>query len=148
MRHTYDAATILKDAGLVAATAAAQVGGVDKILDIGDGNMVGLVVLDVSAIEVASTDEKFTILLQGSNSATFASGIVNLAMMEFGALAVLTGPPSAAPAIGRYEMGFSNVISYDIYRYVRIYTVVAGTIATGINFSAFLAPQPFGGQVV
>jgi hypothetical protein len=148
MRHTYDAAAILKDAGLVAATGNATVGGSPKILDIGDGNMVGLVVLDVSAIEIASGDEKYTILVQGSQSPTFADTVVNLASMQFGALAVLDGSPSAAPVVGRYEMGFSNVIGYDIYRYLRIRVLVAGTIATGINFSAFLAPQPFGGQVV
>ena len=145
MRHTYDAATVLKDAGLVAATANATVGGVAQILDIGDGQMIGVVVLDVSAIEIASNDEKYTVILQGSNSATFASGIANLASMEFGAVAVLTGPPSAAPAVGRYEMGFSNTVAYTAYRYVRLRVVISGTVATGINFLAFLAPQNFGG---
>jgi hypothetical protein len=144
MRHTFDAATVLKDAGLVAATADATVGGVAQILDIGDGQMVGIAVLDVSAIE-AATDENYKVILQGSNSSTFASGIVNLASMEFGHLSTLAGPPSAAPAIGRYEMGFANTINYTSYRYVRLRIIVAGTIATGINFSAFLAPQHFGG---
>jgi hypothetical protein len=145
MRHTYDAATILKDAGLVAATGNATVNSVAQILDIGDGAVIGQVVLDVTAIESATGDERFTVILQGSNSSSFASGVVNLASMEFGALAALTGGPSAAPVIGRYEMGFSNTQSYTNYRYVRIRVVVAGTIATGINFSAWLAPQNFGG---
>lgn len=143
-RHTYDAATVLKDAGLVAATGNATVNSVAQILDVGEGAMLGQVVLDVTAIETASTDESFTVILQGSNSASFASGIVNLASIQFGALAVLLGTPSAAPAVGRYEMGFSNVQGYTIYRYLRIRIVVSGTIATGINFSAWLAPQNFG----
>lgn len=143
-RHTYDAATVLKDAGLVAATGNATVNSVAQILDLGQGTTLGLVVLDVTAIESATGDEKFTVILQGSNSSTFASGVVNLSSMEFGALAVLTGPPSAAPAIGRYEMGFSNNLAGTIYRYLRVRVVVAGTIATGINFSAWLAPQSFG----
>lgn len=145
MRHTFDAATILKDAGLVAATGNATVNSTAQILDVGEGRLDGLVVLDVTAIEIGSGDENFKVLLQGSNSPTFASGIVNLAFAEFGALATLAGPPSAAPAVGRYEVAFTNAVNYTIYRYLRLRIIVAGTIATGINFSAFLAPNHFGG---
>ncbi len=44
-----------------------------------EGNMV----VDVSAIEIADNDEVYKISLQGSNSATFASGIVDLAILSW-----------------------------------------------------------------
>lgn len=61
----FDSLTQLKDAGLVAASAAAQVGGSAKILDISASlpstavapEMRGTLVIDVTALEVATGDE-------------------------------------------------------------------------------------------
>jgi hypothetical protein len=133
--YTFDAALELKDAGLIAASAATQVDGSGAIRDLGDAIFSGIVVIDVSAIEIASNDEEYDILLQGSNSATFASGIENLAQMNLGATEVRQG--SAGDSLtGRYLMPFVNIQADITYRYVRLYTVVAGTIATGINYTA------------
>lgn len=135
--QTFDAALQLKSAGLVAASAAAQVGGSDKILDLGGGRVDGRAIIDVSAIEVATGDEIYTVHIQGSNSATFASGIVGLAAMELGAATPLVG--DTATGAGRFELPFCTQQNGTTYRYVRAYTVVAGTIATGINYSAYVA---------
>lgn len=142
----FDKDLLLKDAGLVAASAAAQVASADKILDLGGTNsarMEGTVVIDVSAIEIASNDEEYDIILQGSSSSSFASNIQNLAQMNMGATEVRQGG-AIDSATGRYEMPFTNEQDDVTYRYVRLYTVVAGTIAGGggINYKAFIALQP------
>ena len=83
---------ILKDAGLVAADAAAQVGGVDKIADLGAGLVEGHLVVDVTAIEIASNQtEAYKISLQGSSKANFADTIEDLAILELGAQEVIGG---------------------------------------------------------
>lgn len=132
---TFDANLELKDAGLVAASAAAQVDSADKIVDLGAGRVDARVILDVSALEVASTDEKYDIQLQGSNSATFASGIVDLGMLRMGNE---TSPISADTSTGRFELHFTNQQNGTTYRYVRLYTYVAGSIASGINYTGFI----------
>lgn len=129
----YDDALSLKDAGLVASTTTES-----TIVDLGAGLVDGFLVLDVSAIEVASTNEKYTIHLEGSNVAAMSSGSVTLANIPLGNE---TDPADADTATGRFAVPFRNEQNGTLYRYVRIYTLVAGTIATGINFSAFIAPR-------
>lgn len=136
--YTFDANLELKDAGLVAADAAAQVNSADKIIDLGSGFVQGDLVIDVTAIEVASDNERYDIVLQLSNSATFASGIFDKCILALGANEVIAG--DADSETGRYTLPFNNRgVDEDVYRYARLYTDVSGTIATGINYSAFLA---------
>ena len=130
---TYDDALELKAAGLVAATADGSV-----ILDLGGGLVEGNLVLDVSAVEVASTDEIYNISLEGSNVAAMTSGSVSLATQEHGNAAA---PADADTATGRFVVPFRNEQNGTLYRYVRIHTKVAGTIATGINYTAFIAKR-------
>lgn len=130
---------ILKDAGLVAADAAGTVGGEAVIGDLGAGLLEGNLIIDVSAIEIADNDEVYKVSLQGSNSATFASGIVDLAILELGALEIIGGDVDST--IGRYIVPFRTEKNGTVYRYVREYCDVDGTIATGINFTAHLAKK-------
>lgn len=139
LHRTFDASLILKDAGLVAADAAATVAAVAKILDIGRGQVFADWVTTVSAIEVATGDENYLISLQGSNSATFASGIVVLAQLELGDSTTLE--QGADSVIGKYVVPFRNILNGVHYRYVRLYTNVSGTIATGINYDSYLAKR-------
>lgn len=127
----YDDALSLRDAGLLAATTTET-----TILDLGAGLVDGNLVIDVSAIEVASGNEKYTIHLEGSNVAAMTSGSVTLANIPLGNA---TDPADAATGVGRFVVPFRNEQNGTNYRYVRIYTLAAGTIATGINFAAFLA---------
>lgn len=140
--YNIDIQTLLKDAGLVAASAAATVGGAAQILDMGAARFEAVVVIDVSAVEIGTTDEIYTIIAQGSNSASFASGIQNLASIDLGANA--TGRPGGAidSLVGRYELMVTNEQADVTYRYIRLYTKVGGTIATGINYTAFLGLLP------
>ena len=132
LNFIYDNALSLKSAGLVATTAAGS-----TILDIGEGFVEGYIVVDMSACEVATGDEIYTIALEGSNVAAMSSGSVCLAKKTFGNL--VAPMDAAVSTAGRYAIPFRNDESGTLYRYVRTHTTVAGTIATGINYSAFLA---------
>jgi hypothetical protein len=132
-QFTYDDALSLKDAGLVAASADGD------ILDIGDGLVDALLVIDMSACEIATGNEIYTVSLEASNVAAMTSGSVCLAKKVFGNLVVpMDGALSTA---GRYVVPFRNEEGGTTYRYVRLSTLVAGTIETGINFSAFIAKR-------
>jgi len=132
-----DSTHILKDAGLVAADAAGTVDGVAKIVNLGAGLVEGSLIIDVTALEIASNDEIYVIALQGSSSATFASDIETLAILELGAAEVVGAGQDSE--VGRYTVPFRNEKNGTIYPYVRVYTDVDGEIATGINFSAYLS---------
>lgn len=135
--YTYDSTQVLKAAGLVAADA----GG--TILTVGDAVFRGVAVVDVSAIEIASNDERYVLVMQGSTSATFASDVQNLAALELGAAAVRSGG-AIASTVGRYELPFINEQNGVTYPYIRIYTDVSGTIATGINYAAWVGLDRLG----
>jgi hypothetical protein len=139
--YNEDLEMLFKDAGLIAADDNAQVGGVDKIIDVGTSSRFeAVMVIDVSAIEIASNDELYHIIVQGSNSATFASGIENLAMLSLGATEVRPGAAQDSTT-GRYELPFCNEQADATYRYLRVAIDVDGTIATGINFTAFASTK-------
>lgn len=141
---TFDKKLEMKDAGLVAADAAWTVGGSAKVLDVGTGNFCGCCVVDVSALEIATGDERYTLIIQGSSSSTFASDIVILAALPIGdgstiGTAFGSSGVDVDDTTGRYEIHFSNERNNTRYQYIRGFTDVAGTIATGVNFTAFVA---------
>jgi hypothetical protein len=142
--YTFDAALQLKDAGLVAASAASQVAASNQILDVGAAPFFGVAVIDTSAVEIDTGNELYTVTIQGSNSATFASGIENLASKTLGHTSVQPGGAQTSPAAGRYELPFINVQGDVVFRYIRQYITVAGTIATGINLRTFVGRVPDG----
>jgi hypothetical protein len=126
----------MKDAGLVAASAAGQVDSEDKIVNLGAGRVDGKMIIDVTAIEIADNDESYDIQLQGSSESDFASTIEVLASMKLGAAEVLDGDQDST--IGRYEVPFSTLKHGTVYPYVREYCALGATVSTGINFSAHL----------
>ncbi|MGH6631302.1 MAG: hypothetical protein ACREB3_16360, partial [Burkholderiales bacterium] len=139
--YTFDAGLEFKDAGLIAADAAAQVDGSAKVVDLGTGLWEGDMVIDVSAIEIASGDEKYEIIVQLSSSPTFASVIAQGVSLSLGATATLIGSDIAS-TVGRYILPFHNEgVDGVTYRYARLYTNVTGTLATGINYTAIAAPR-------
>jgi len=141
--YTLDANLIMKDAGLIAADAAATVSSAAKILAVGDAVFKGVLVVDVTAIEIASNDELYRICVQGSDSATFASNVETVAQLSLGATEVRPGG-AIDSTTGRYEVFFSNQQAGVTYPYLRVYTDVSGTIATGINYSAFIGLDVLG----
>jgi hypothetical protein len=137
MKFIYDTSLLMKDAGLVAASAAFTVSAAAKVHDTGGGYTEGKLVFDATAVETASTDEIYTITLQGSNSATFAGDIVTLASIELGAAAPIVG--TVEKGIGRYFASFCNQFGSTVYRYLRGYVTIGGTVATGIDGTCFLS---------
>lgn len=136
---TYDADLLLKDDGAaITADAAWLVAGAAKILDLGLARFDGRLIIDITAVEIDSNNERYDLHLQFSNSATFASGVLSGPCLPTGALETLIGCDTDT-AVGRYELPFCNELSGTLYRYVRGYTNVTGTIVTGIDFSAFIA---------
>lgn len=132
-QFTYDDTLEMKEAGLLATTTNGT------IKDLGEGLFDGYLVLDVSAVEIATGDEKYTISIEGSTVAAMTSASVGLGSKVFGNLVVpMDGALSTA---GRYVIPFRNEEGGTLFRYIRVHTLVAGTIATGINFSAFLAKR-------
>lgn len=133
--YNFDKLLQLKDAGAVTASAAAQVGGSAAVLDMGPARFDAMVRINLAAITV-SADNAYDIVVQGSNSPTFASGIENLVSLNLGNTAVRDGgAQTSAPGI--YELPVTNEQADTVYRYIRIYTKVAGTTPS-INFDAFL----------
>lgn len=126
----------LKDAGLVASDGASSVDGAAKELTLGTGRVEGDVIIDVTAVEIASNDEVYKVVSQFSND-DFTT-IVNGSIFEFAATEVAAGGGEDA-AIGRYKLPVTNVINDVHYSKMRLFNDVAGTITTGINYSAHLA---------
>jgi hypothetical protein len=136
-QRTYDNALLLKAAGLVAASANGSV-----ILDVGNGLVDADLIMDVTAIEIDTTDESYAIVLEGSPDSDFgtAANIVVLNRRIVGhASAAAMAPAGVTSTVGRYLDPVRNEINGTTYRYLRLRTVVAGTIATGINYLSFLA---------
>lgn len=135
---TPDATTAhLKDAGLIAADAAWQVSASSRIHDLGSATFTPFSVhVQVTAIEIASNDELYRLIVQGSTSSTFADTFANLCELTLGANEVLHGDVDSVT--GEYVMFGHNDVGGTIYRYIRGYSDVNGTFATGINFQAWL----------
>jgi hypothetical protein len=131
----FDTDLLMKDAGLVAADAAGTVDDSAMVVNVGPGRVEGYLVVDVSAIEIASNDELYKIKLQGSNREDFLHK-ADLAILELGANEVLGGDQDSTAR--RYVIPFTNERDGYLWPYLRVYTDVSGTIASGINFTAWL----------
>lgn len=146
--YTFDDSLELKDAGLIGADEnCTQVSSSDAIIDLGDGRMVGTLVLNVTACEVDSGNEVYKVCQMFSNSATHASGVVAgptfLLGDAAGIAAILNAPtidPDTDNGVGRYELPITNVYCGVSYRYMLLSVEVSGTIGSGgVNFTAYVA---------
>lgn len=131
---TYDSELELKDAGAVTSSAAGTVDGDARVLDLGQARVDARTIVHVTAVDATTGDERSQITMQFSNSATFASGIVNGPSLGFGAFEVVGG--SADPALGIYELPWTNEVNGTVYRYARVYVMADGT-SPSVTFSAF-----------
>ena len=131
-----DGTYLLKDAGAITSSAAGTVDAAAKIADLGAAKVEGHMVVDVTAIEIDSDNELYQIALQGSTKSDFADTFEELTIVELGANEVLGGDQDST--IGRYKVPFTNERHGTVYRYVRAYCTISGTVATGINYTAHL----------
>lgn len=135
-QRTYDNALLIR--ALAAAITSTETGSV--ILDLGDGLVDADLVVDFSAMDATTGDEAYHFMLEGSPDAAFgtAGNIMVVAQLLVGG-ATATAPNGAADAAsGRLLIPFRNERNGTLYRYVRLYTKLAGT-SPSIVFEAFLA---------
>ena len=136
-QRVYDNSLLLKAAALVGSTADGTL-----ILDLGNGLIDADLILDVTAIETDTGDESYAVILEGSPDATFgtATNIAVLSRIVIGHhSATAMAPQGFDSTVGRYCVCVRNELNGTTYRYARIRTVVAGTVATGINYMAWLS---------
>jgi hypothetical protein len=133
----FDKTLELKDAGAVTSSAAAQVASAAKVVDLGpgDGNRNLMVVVDVSAITTAASDQKYEIEVQLSSSATFASDVLVANVLKLGHATATSS--SANSATGRrFALAYAEQAGVK-RRYLRLFTRVAGSGSPSINYKAF-----------
>jgi hypothetical protein len=134
-QRTYDAATLIRAAA--AALTATETGAL--ILDVGNGLQDADLVVDITAIDTVTGDESYAFILEGSPDAAFgtAANIKVMAELRIGG-ATGVAPNGAADTVGRFIIPFRNERNGVTYRYLRLYTAIAGTTPS-VTFSAFVA---------
>jgi hypothetical protein len=134
--HPFDARTAFIEGLTLTASDIVEENSADKILELGDGRVDGVLIVDVSALDIASNDELYRFILQGSNASDFSSGIENLVELELGDTAVRQGGAGDS-LIGRYELPFQNAQAAAEYKYVRLNVIIAGT-SPSITFDSWI----------
>jgi hypothetical protein len=110
--QTYDNLMLLKDATAQTATGPAQVGGSNRVLDVGPADLGDAkCVVDISAL--TGTGVTLELEVQGSVDAAFT-------------VPVRLGDVKPA-ATGRAEVYFSNNQAGTIYRWLRLFVTLGGT---------------------
>ena len=132
-----DDLTVLKAKGTVATSMVGENPvGTDKTYDTGGGRTKGDMVLVVYAVPNILASTKMTFRLQGSKNSSFST-IVDLQIAELGDATQLSG--SADMTLDKYIIPFSNAFGDTVYRYLRHYFTIGGTIGTGVQYEAFLS---------
>jgi hypothetical protein len=142
--RTYDHALLLHDsASSISSSAAGLVGGAAAILDLGQGRVDATVVVDVTALDVGAGDEA-TVFAQVSDGGPDDTAFEAGNWIAAGALIlgdVTLNGSKADSVVGRYELSFSNEINGTIYRYLRLYLLVAASGALTYTAFAVLPPR-------
>lgn len=122
----------------------------NAVVDLGAGRFTGMLALDISALDVSSGDEKYGICLFGSNDNAFGNGNVDLlAYHDLAAassgriVATILAASPTVPAAGRagsiIALPFTNYMQGFVYRYAKLYAVIAGTTPS-ITATAWISP--------
>lgn len=142
----------LKSAGLVASDASGTglSGGVAYVDLTGGANVYAkfAVVIDWTECEVASGDEVYDIQVFGCAATNFTTDFL-LTSRKFGDSSV-TFQAVDTPPVGRAilfcdnsaHVSASDGNAIELMRYIRLTVDVGGTIATGMNFTAYIIPMP------
>jgi len=138
--RTFDVDLELHDGDAITSDTVGQVDSADQIIDLGSSTakVAFDMLLRISALEIASNDEVYRIVLEGSSTSDFSSTIVNLLDVSVGANEVLGPNVDQDSAVGTYVLSGTNALNGTEYRYVRLYVDVTGTISTGITLIASL----------
>lgn len=149
--YNFDANLVLSDGSAVTADGYTTVGGSTATLDLGGNQSTSptqqariemACVLEVSAIDTTSSDERYNIKILGSNDSAWASGnVVSLAEFSLGYGGAGVPTTLATSTTGEYEMFFATEQDDVKYQYIRMYVDVAGTTPS-ITFQAYCAVLP------
>ncbi len=147
-----DAELRLEDgAAATTTTGIGQVGGSDKILDLGQDEFRELAVagegayvrgdmlIEVSAVDDTTGDETYELELQLSTDPAFAADVAKRASIKLG----FGGGGANADQYGvtRYTLPFDNEIGEKVYRYARLNKILGGTTPS-ITLQVHLAKAP------
>ena len=130
-------------------TATGYVNNVTAQLDLGLGRFTGMLALDISALDQTTGDETYNFVLMGSNDVNWGNGNVEaLATHDIGGtthrvVATILGDNTAlnlGPHAGRIiALPFTNFMGSIVYRYSKLYAVLAGTTPS-VTLSAWISP--------
>ena len=131
-------------------TASAWLGNQQTQITMGPGRMEGYWVLDIAALALGSSNETYQFFLCGSNDPNFGNGNVELlAMHDFAptsalrVLPTILGVSPSDPQTGlnatRHVIPFSNLMGYNLFEYLQLYALIAGT-SPSVTLSSWLAP--------
>lgn len=122
--YIYDADLELED-GLAAIIADGEG---SAIVDLGASvHVTGDIVVDVSAIDLVTGDEQYTIIAELSDDSGHASGIEPMGALLLGGVTASLGNRDVASTVGRYILPFNNQMNDRVYRYLRLHFDVGGT---------------------
>lgn len=149
--YSFDANMLLSD-GAAAYTASgyAQNGGIDGILDLGgnqgvtplqQARMDAVLVMDITAIDIASGNETYKLKVMGSNTAAFLTATANLSSIELGKGASLVPATQSDSVVGRVEQLFTTERTNTKYEFIKLYNELGGTTPS-ITYTAFVAVLP------
>lgn len=149
--YSFDINLLLSDnAAAYTADGYTQVGGADAVLDLGGNQGVtplqqaridAMCIIDVTAIDIASTDELYRLKIMGCNISSFASNVVELASMQLGDGSTMVPNTQKDSVVGRYELPFCTEQANLKYEFIKMYVDVGGT-SPSIAFQAFVAVLP------
>lgn len=108
----------------------------DKSFDTGGGRTRGDMVINVYAVPNILASTKFTMRLQGSKNSAFST-IDDLVILELGDSTQISGGSDLTT--GRYILPFTNDLDGTVYRYLRHYITMGGTVGTGIQYECYLS---------
>lgn len=127
-----------------------QSGGADGVIDLGgnqgtsptqQARIDAMAIFDVTAIDIASANERYTFKILLCNDPAFASSVFEAAAITLGKGSAGTPTTLGDSVIGRYELGFTNQVAGTIYEYMKVYLIVAGTTPS-ISVLGFVAVLP------
>lgn len=127
---------ILKAKGTVATSMVGENPvGTDKSYDAGYGHTRGDMVIIVYAVPNILASTKFTMRLQGGRNSSFST-LTDLVIMELGDSTQITCGTDLT--VGKYIVPWSNELDGTVYRYLRHYLTIGGSVGTGIQYECFL----------
>lgn len=136
--YNFDKELEFKDAGAVTSTGVTSVDSVTVASKtVGNGRFEAVMLFDVSAIKISAGNEKYELVIEGSNDGFTTQQVLGLASL--GATAARPGG-AIDSVIGRHEVPFHNEINGVIYKDIRVRHIVNGT-SPSIDYKAYASTK-------